>query len=739
MRVPDRSNPFRACHLPTSGVVNLPLLLLVWYLSSPVVAAASITLPIEVLGPDQTVESVPVEVPTDRRVTSMWMEIHGLTMPDKASVRVNEGSWVPLNNKTVTVEQPGRSFGGIGGGFATLRMSLKLPRGLVKEGSNTVQFRFNDVTRNSIGFRVLRFNFIADGRKIIPDSAFTEDDPRHWKAPLEGPEAVSAGRRIWYESPLVDRGKSIQARCTDCHAHDGRDLKYFNYSNHSIIERSRFHGLSEREGKEIASFIRSLPVPYVTNGRPWNPPYQPGPGLDSRPVHEWTAGAGLKWVLDRDADTFNYIFPNGITSEAINFKGSLNAREIPVAIQYPDWNHWLPEVHPKDAWGEAFTRSEFGRKYSRIRDAMSENKVASAKSFKELTQAWYQDTADFFGRGNQPGVPIPKKPWSREFQVLYNASAHWHITKEWEIITEFGLEEMGKEVLGPHANARTWYDGMIFNTAPHLLKLEWHTNPINDGSLNNWNYFSAAWYQLQVTLNNSNKRPYGTGPIDWPYLHAFTGTLASKDVGSAAILTLNLVTAAQSLDNGKGPRAWNRGWDPTYRANAYLLVPEPHWPNVWKQVPLAKRRAIVEAYLKNWIDRAASYPAQDYYVSDEKGMSGAFAKPGERFDPQTLNPMGGRWLDRYWPLVANAQKVGVDPELINRMVEFGGQVWPAAPWKTFHADRPSKDATRSKSTDSSAAKDPRKSAEHAALGDEGTSRRSDEVARKGTQAEARSP
>ena len=39
----------------------------------------------------------------------------------------------------------------------------------------------------------------------------------------------------------------IQATCADCHAVDGRDLKYFNYSNRSIIERSKFHNLTQTE------------------------------------------------------------------------------------------------------------------------------------------------------------------------------------------------------------------------------------------------------------------------------------------------------------------------------------------------------------------------------------------------------------------------------------------------------------------------------------------------------------
>src|SRR5205807_7877060 len=101
---------------------------------------------------------------------------------------------------------------------------------------------------------------------------------------------------------------ALRARCSDCHAHDGRDLKYFGFSNASIVARSRFHGLSDLEGRQIASYIRTLPVP--SPGRPWNPPYQPGPGLDAQPAATWAAGAGLSWALESDTATLPYIFPS---------------------------------------------------------------------------------------------------------------------------------------------------------------------------------------------------------------------------------------------------------------------------------------------------------------------------------------------------------------------------------------------------------------------------------------------
>jgi hypothetical protein len=57
------------------------------------------------------------------------------------------------------------------------------------------------------------------------------------------------------------------------------------------------------------------------------------------------------------------LFPDGLTDPqrmADNIRGiainplpaqTTNLRELPIAIQLPDWNSWLPEVHPVDLWG----------------------------------------------------------------------------------------------------------------------------------------------------------------------------------------------------------------------------------------------------------------------------------------------------------------------------------------------------------------------------------------------------
>src|SRR5581483_3071363 len=52
-----------------------------------------------------------------------------------------------------------------------------------------------------------------------------------------------------------------------------------------------------------------------------------------------------------------------ITPDSFRPDGNLNAREIPISLQLPDWEHWLPRVHPMDAWGADFQHSDVYQMY----------------------------------------------------------------------------------------------------------------------------------------------------------------------------------------------------------------------------------------------------------------------------------------------------------------------------------------------------------------------------------------
>ena len=367
-------------------------------------AGDMILLPVEVLGAEGTIEERTITLTTEQlaKVDVLWLQVNNLGYQNKASIRINDQDWVHLNHNTVSIQSPEKERGGMAhGGHNTIRFSLPIAGLMI--GLNTIQFRFNISDAISNGYRIVKLNLQDNNQINILDSSFFEDDdPAQWTGPYTDAASIQAGKDLWYyadlESNYLELGKKgfwygyelkgkepINAKCTSCHTQDGRDLEIFSYSNKSIIERSKFHNLNEEEGKLIASYIRSLSDEKDNvgrYGRPWNPPYQPGPELENKPIEEWAAGAGLDAVLEADKDMLPYMFPNGINQDEVydrfDSDKMVDRTLLPIAIQFPDWKHWLPIIHPMDA----YTKNDYWNKHVNIAGNSNNSLVLNRKYLK---------------------------------------------------------------------------------------------------------------------------------------------------------------------------------------------------------------------------------------------------------------------------------------------------------------------------------------------------------------------
>ncbi len=634
-----------------------------------------VTLPIEVTGDGGSVESVTVgiEAGNATQVRSLWLNLHGLEYPGMVGVQVNRSEWFTLNNQTASVAEPARSYGGIGGGISTLKLTLPLPENTVAGGPNTIRFRFNGTNGVASGFRVLSFNLLrADGSAILPPDAFRDEDPKTWTAPLPDQADISAGRQLWQEGRLVKSGlpgaPPIRAACSDCHTKDGQDLKYFNYSNASIVARSRFHGLSEWQGLQIASYVRSLRFP--NPGRPWNPPYQPGPGVDGRPVANWAAGAGAAWVLDRDTDTLPFIFGNPgpvgtstgpmvVRAEAFNPDANLNQREIPIALPLPDWNHWLPRVHPADAWGPDFAKSAFAELYGTADYAT----LAATGEMRTFFDKWSRARREFF-TAREPA----KAKWSPELGEKIYAAELWQLVKTWEITQDYNLE--GRGASGSGSEARIWRNTAAADTAPAAANIPNGTSGMGGSALTN-EYFNNAWYELQIVVNSGTHGRHGKWPVDWVYLagrfHDLERLSGRPEPGR---LLVALIKALQSSDPNTGPESATEGWRPDRNLDPRIIVGKD-WESTFAPLPPGLKREIAESLLKAWLDKTLSYPASSYF------QLGTLASGYER--PATLRDVAG---GHAWEAVAKFEAAGVNAELIRRLQEWGRQYMNLA--ELFH-------------------------------------------------------
>jgi hypothetical protein len=496
-----------------------------------------------------TAATLPLQIADVASVENLYVQCHRCGFYDppefealakpltkvKASLRIVGGGgggdasaapWIDIANSTVEVDPFALAHGGINGALVSLGFHVSIDdatrsRLVGGPGGNRVEFRFNGTDGNSNGYRILDVQFQDSAGHELSQVQRVWTNESVEKAAGQNPTSTSqqgqmlwTGRNLLAKSPIVPR--TIRAACSDCHAADGRDLQYFNYSNNAIVQRSRFHGLTTDQGNAIVSFLRSslyAKVPHVAAAAPWNPPFQPGPGLDSKPAVEWTAGAGLAAVLP-DGATFLKAFvgqpvdnsPLSVTvadiAKVMDATKYLNTREMPLPIQFPDWNAWLPIVHPLDIWtpdsGQTTGLFETGYQnnnalsaYTSLWQWLQTNKKANGQygDWTNLTPNQRNQlqgmlgslggtTLSFGGGGRGTRVsPDPSNPFAvqlggQKMQALLSQATaafadlttcgptgpctpfssdsfieradvglyHWMAVKQWEIVETFGLQ-----------------------------------------------------------------------------------------------------------------------------------------------------------------------------------------------------------------------------------------------------------------------------------------------------------
>ena len=714
----------------------------------------SVQFPVEVLGKDQHTEEFKLVLNDNlNNIYGARFTIHGLGFTNKASVSINNSPWIPLNNRTVIFPRKfERIWIGIGGFQNTLTMVLPFAsNNIIPSVTNTIKFKFNDITKQTIGYRVLNADIVRKqytsekevtfghltGKyytnsvyNYIPVTLATTkviDDPKNWKPASSDPVVINQGKDLWFNGNISEKGQPLKAKCSDCHFTDGYDLKYFNYSDKSIVARSKYHGLSEQQGLALVSYIRSLDVPYQEKGRPWNPLYQPGPGMSTVPIDNWAAGAGMDWVLDDDIKSFKYIFPNG-TQDGIVYNGvvqpidinkSYNIHDIPIAMQLPDWNHWLPKVHLKDSapeiWDWSATKDGgSGRRFfdwfmgSIPKDQGMKGLVQIMRSYGEETGYQLVHMDQFF----------QKKYFDAGKQIQYMndirmAYRHWVTVRTLEIMQRWKMQDLGHDILEDNANTRDQWGERGARSYISLYKLDRiksqfgnsYTNTFNDrrwfantwpfhlaphiGSLiavtdqNNPNFTyepygdpSAQWYQLQMYLDDSNRMPeYNI--VDWGYMHNFLwgGTSQWGELANYSLYT-GKHNALQFINTLKSYEAYAFNGDYKGLLEGLLDDHHPHIRLLGGTVLLnadSSSAGKFNEFTMHYIDALHTKEKKDMMV----GMYNQIHKV--QIDVLEQNPQ----IADYNNLTMSEnflRYMGGDPNLIQRFVNFRKSKWPSDTW-----------------------------------------------------------
>ena len=731
---------------------NLVLLAGLLVVSSVVLAvhapsAETVTLPIRVYAPDGAsshVETIPLQVADASSVDSLYVRAHqpfyhrggdeqgqheGFDVEGAASVRINGGAWVDVTNETVGCPRPERIHAQcIGGAFSTVRFTL--PAENVQDGTNQIHFRFNGTQGIRSGYRVLAvgvmrpsdphagtFDPQTDGAH---DGTLLEyEDPSTWGPPdgYGSVDDVQSGQEWFNTARLLDGpgGTEIRASCSDCHAQDGRDLAYFNYSNRTIVARSRFHGLSAEKGRQIAAYIRSIELKkrsgatYEAPGTPWDPPYQPGPelkatgeGPDASNQVYWAAGAGLDGVLERDRAMLPYLFPDGnggvdyyetpngnraLRWKHVHMDSTLNMRALPLSIQFPDWNSWLPDVHPKDAfptqWDNSATRSTYQDELQNALDnyggGFDEKELRSIQN--ELEGLHINFAAELKDASNEENLS------ENLFTLAHLSGQQWLAVKVWESMHGHHLEDVADEMYGgapmqPYREPRSWIGRKrtLFNIGPHIALPNGIGGgpPYQYGSEYMDQLMSHVWYQLQVSVNPGARPGSSTqSPVDWNYHNSFLKAAPQAGLRNIA----SHIKASQLLSNGYGVdgsggdgyhrAGFRRGWEPfTVKPGRFMKL-RGHYR--YSNLSAELREDLYTATLRAWNDFNMRFPVEEH----------PRASGGSRYNPSDYVPSAWGYTNPRW----HAQKIYQGlyetgdqfPEAFGAMdtlATWGSRMWP---------------------------------------------------------------
>jgi hypothetical protein len=239
--------------------------------------------------------------------------------------------------------------------------------------------------------------------------------------------------------------------------------------------------------------------------------------------------------------------------------------------------------------------------------------------------------------------------WTPELGTKVYATQLWQLVKTWEITSEYGLS----------SDSRAWANTIPEATAPATANIPDGPAGMGGSALTN-EYFDAAWYQVQVIVNNGNHRHRDRGPVDWVYvIGRFLDLHRESHRAEPARLLLMVIKAMQSTDPRLGPGNLSQGWRPRQNVDPTIMVSET-WAPLFQPLPAETRRSVTEGLLAAWLDKNQQFPLGQYFtpgVSEERYVL-----------PESLGGISG---GNVWESAAAFRAAGVSPEVVGQLQKWG--------------------------------------------------------------------
>lgn len=699
-----------------------------WALNAPGAAAQTHSDwggPIPIRATSMAATTVSKTITLGEAATHVWIQVyngsdvHG-SGDEKVAVRVNGGSWQPFTEANSNVDCD--SFYDYYGGCFIWRMdtySFVLTQAFTS-GSNTVDFRLtpNDLSNNAyiIGFVPLA----SDGQPATVSTDLTGESVNNG---ITGNAANGATLFSTQDlAGMVDHpgGPDMNASCQNCHMTAGaHDLAQFQFSQNAIQDRCEWHGLSESNCNDIVAYIDTKRTTLVNDDAsshtptqwPWDPPYQPGPGLAAGTSLGWLDGVGLEgvvhgvgsngysWTRGSYNDRKECLFPNGINEAA--FTDPVPMIDICIPFQWPAWIKWWPQVAGIDAFTGG-TNSKYANMLTHFSNAYSHTGQQLWNTLGSFSSEAHQLKNQGFVSDPTFGIAKGRIGVIGEAMMLRLRMQHdLHINRLHETFVTY------KENIDYYTLANS-HRAEPFDRAPHIVESSNQSNPYYYGD---FNFFSMIWYDVAERMNDGRgvTTLNATNPVDIGYTFGFSGSARDPFVVASY-----LMSQARNLTICPPSDLPNAGSRPGYQGCAGVRNSMYFWwhyemiigdSRFGDGMSAADEAAFLSYDIKYRADNMDRWPREDYeratgfcYLDDISAAGLGATHAGKYYDEAcnpalykdgTIPTKNGsvriNWFRYYEPQLAFHMRslfesADVACEAIDLITDWGARVYPNGNW-----------------------------------------------------------
>ncbi len=387
----------------------------------------------------------------------------------------------------------------------------------------------------------------------------------------------------------------------------------------------------------------------------------------------------LQFKLDKSTQHLRFISKDA----------TLNVREMPIALQFPDWQAWLPEVHPIDSWGEGFETSEvfygetYPETYTRVRrelEAKGGSALAAEGKLKPLLNDLATQTTNFSRKRRDV---LSRDIAESEEEMVNRSTSRWSAVKTWKVMREFELKGLAPAVF-PEGEPRSWISTRrnVFEIAPHRSATS--DDHFSFQSLLVGRYESTAWYQLQLALNAGNGGGTTLWPVDWNYQPDHIAGLYSEGGPAHPYHYLASHTKMyQPFADGDPMSDTALGFR---QIQTFRYVPERGRGQTLSALPQSVRTNAYETLLNTTVDVLEQYRPSDWVRGRAKGNvlgpeTYKLTKPDVPRDRLTRECHTENYANCWYSAVPYVEEAGVDSATLERLIGWGQSISPDNDWQ----------------------------------------------------------